>query len=150
MIFFSNRSRRPGLRDTKGRLLFLCRNTYSLWSTLPFANTDISRHILVLGFLDKGSSPSLCASIDAYDFLYWNYLKCQSIIVHGSYRVDIWISHLKIQQIAICINMSSGNQTANRIGCRYPVLPLPNGCTQYPWPGATLSAGDRTTYGFSG
>jgi hypothetical protein len=29
--------------------------------------------------------------------------------------------------------MSRDNQTANRIGCRYPVLPFPNGCTQYLW-----------------
>jgi hypothetical protein len=30
------------------QILFLFRNEYSLRSILPFANTDISRHILVL------------------------------------------------------------------------------------------------------
>jgi hypothetical protein len=72
--------------------------------------------------------------------------------IHGSYRVVIWINHLKIQLFiaALCINMLSDNQTANQIDCRYPALPSQNGCTQYPCPGAAPPARDRTTYESSG
>jgi hypothetical protein len=92
------------------------------------------------------------ASIDAYGFYFIIIIKVLSITIHGSHRVDTWINHLKIQlfKIALCINMSSIRQTANRIGYRYHVLPSPNGCTQYQCPGVAPPAGDRTTYGSSG
>jgi hypothetical protein len=94
----------------------------------------------------KPASPA-STSIDAYISLL-NYYKIHIITVHGSERVDIWICNLKIQRDKSWhkFNTSIFYQTAIRIGYKYPEQPLPNGCAQYPYPGAASPAGEKTTY----
>jgi hypothetical protein len=70
-----------------------------------------------------------------------------SWITHGHY-IDKPSKHEKQASRGFILAIS--NQYASQIGCVVPVLPLPNGCTRYPWSSASPPVGGRITYGSSG
>jgi hypothetical protein len=75
-----------------------------------------------------------------------------SITDHGSHKVSTWTSHLKrpnkVQRKKIM--KLSVSRYASSTGRRNPVLPFPDGCTQYTCLGVAPPAADMTTYESNG